>query len=66
MRQGRSASDGPCYGQPTGGTVHLVNGRVDSVGSGVKLENQFMIKVSDVSFNHSGPEYRQYNAVDQL
>jgi hypothetical protein len=43
------------YGQPTGGTVHLVNGRVDSVGSGVKLENQFMIKVSNVSFNHSGP-----------
>ena len=37
-----------------GRTIHLVNGQVDSVGSGLKLTNQNLVKISNVSFTHSG------------
>ena len=39
-----------------GGTVHLVNGKVDSVSNGITLQNWLFGKISNVSFTHTGPE----------
>jgi hypothetical protein len=39
-----------------GGTAHLVNGKIDSIGNGLTLEKFILCKVSNVSFTHAGPE----------
>jgi hypothetical protein len=48
-----NVGDYPNYLRP--GTAHLVNGKIDSVGGG--LRTSFLwTKVSNVRFNHTGPE----------
>jgi hypothetical protein len=39
---------------PGGGVVQLVNGKVDSYGGGIEVANHFAVKVSNVSFRHTG------------
>lgn len=39
------------------GVFQLVNGLVDSFGSGVHMSNIILAKVSNVTFKHSGPEH---------
>ena len=53
-RAGATAVD--LYANPAGGAVHLVNGRIDSVGSGLAVTDQFTIKLSNIHFTHTGPE----------
>ena len=53
-RAGLTAVD--LYASEGGAVVQLVNGRIDSVGSGLAVTNQFTIKLSNINFSHTGPE----------
>jgi hypothetical protein len=53
-RAGLTAVD--LYTSGGGAAVQLVNGRIDSVGSGLAVTNQFAIKLANINFQHTGPE----------